>query len=460
MKTARFGPFRLDLDTEELFKDGARVPLAPKPSQGLALLVRRAGSLVRREELYEHLWSSTVVELDQGLNSVVRQIRAALDDDASSPSYIQTVPRKGYRFIGEVLEGNAHPSTTQRRMATGAMALALMGAAIWLGYRQLEPHRFGAPLSGQELPAEYAQLVSAADHLLHEETQEDAERALTLLDQVVARYPDHADAHADRATALTRLGRMPEAGAARDAALVADSSSAAAWLVHGTVLLREWKLNSATDALARAVELEPAEAAHHHGLAYALALRGDHASALRSMDRAKRLSPLSPAVHGDAGLFARWAGRLDDAEAECLLARQLVEERFLIRTSRCLLHVSQQRGDTAGALRHANEILDYAGLTPQQIDQVFNGGQGMEPYWRWAATAGNLKFSQGGAGPFSQALAFADLGDSAAALAAVQNALEQRSTALLHLRVEPRFRMLRGTAEFERVLAAVRAVDL
>jgi len=104
----RFGVFDLDVETGELHKSGHRVSLRPQASRILIMLVGRPGQLVTREELKEKIWgSNTFVDFENGLNFSIRQIRAALNDDADTPRYVETLPRRGYRFISPV-DGDAH----------------------------------------------------------------------------------------------------------------------------------------------------------------------------------------------------------------------------------------------------------------------------------------------------------------------------------------------------------------
>ena len=98
----RFGGFELDPGTGELWRDGEPVDLPPQPSRVLALLARRPGRIVTREEIQDEVWGDTVVEFDQAINNAVRQVRDALGDDASDPRFIETVPRRGYRFIAPI----------------------------------------------------------------------------------------------------------------------------------------------------------------------------------------------------------------------------------------------------------------------------------------------------------------------------------------------------------------------
>ena len=113
-QTIRFGVFELDLAAAELRKRGRRVKLEAQPFQVLSVLVRRSGDLVTREDLRKELWpEDTFVEFDHSLNTAVKKIRQALDDSPRNPRYVETVPRQGYRFIGEMEEAG-EPATATR----------------------------------------------------------------------------------------------------------------------------------------------------------------------------------------------------------------------------------------------------------------------------------------------------------------------------------------------------------
>src|SRR6516164_653462 len=106
--SARFGPFVLDLRNGELKREGRQVRLQGQPAQLLVLLVSRPGELVTREDLHAKLWpADTFVDFDHGLNNAVNRVREALGDSAGSPRYVETVPRKGYRFICPIDDGQA-----------------------------------------------------------------------------------------------------------------------------------------------------------------------------------------------------------------------------------------------------------------------------------------------------------------------------------------------------------------
>lgn len=99
----RFGAFEADFDVRELRKLGRRLRLQEQPFALLALLLERAGTVVTREELRQRLWpADTFVDFDHSLNTAVNKIREALGDSAGSPRFVETVARRGYRFLGEV----------------------------------------------------------------------------------------------------------------------------------------------------------------------------------------------------------------------------------------------------------------------------------------------------------------------------------------------------------------------
>ncbi len=105
----RFDDWTLNLQSGELERGGSRTRLQEHPLQVLASLLDSPGEVVTREQLIARLWPNTVVDFDTGLNTAVRKLRAALGDTADTPRYIETVPRRGYRFIGSVEETTPAP---------------------------------------------------------------------------------------------------------------------------------------------------------------------------------------------------------------------------------------------------------------------------------------------------------------------------------------------------------------
>jgi Tol biopolymer transport system component/DNA-binding winged helix-turn-helix (wHTH) protein len=164
----RFGLFELDLQARELRKSGVRIKLQEQPFQILSMLLERPGEIVTREELQKRLWpEDTFVDFDLSLNSAVKKLRQALNDDSENPRFIETLYRRGYRFIGsangvsrlEVVQSPngilgqpepteltpakaaSGPSTSITRRPTllfllGTLVLLAMAAMFWLGKPQ------------------------------------------------------------------------------------------------------------------------------------------------------------------------------------------------------------------------------------------------------------------------------------------------------------------------------------
>src|SRR5215470_17856045 len=99
----RFGVYELDRDAMELRKHGTPIRMQEQPFRVLAALVERPGEIVTREELRERIWGKdTFVDFEQSLNKAVNRVREALHDDAARPQYVETIPRRGYRFVAPV----------------------------------------------------------------------------------------------------------------------------------------------------------------------------------------------------------------------------------------------------------------------------------------------------------------------------------------------------------------------
>jgi len=102
-RTALFGPYALDLRSGELRKFGTKVKMGEQPFQILRLLLETPGEMVTREELREKLWAKdTFVDFDHGLNSAVQRLRDCLSDTAGKPRWVEAIPRRGYRFVGQL----------------------------------------------------------------------------------------------------------------------------------------------------------------------------------------------------------------------------------------------------------------------------------------------------------------------------------------------------------------------
>src|SRR5204862_1459432 len=114
----RFGVFEVDVRARELRKEGMRLKLQEQPLEVLLALLERPSEIVTREELQQKIWpSDTFVDFDHGLYNAIKRLREALADDAEKPRYIETVPRRGYRFVGKIEIGKPVPDKRIQSLA-------------------------------------------------------------------------------------------------------------------------------------------------------------------------------------------------------------------------------------------------------------------------------------------------------------------------------------------------------
>jgi DNA-binding winged helix-turn-helix (wHTH) protein len=271
MSRLAFGPFGVDLRTFLLTRDGAEVPLSPRLAQVLACLADARGELVTREVLMDRFWPDLNVT-DNTLTRAVADIRKALDDDPTHPVYIQTMARRGYRFVAAVrVEGETAPA------AGGSLSDGLEPFVAWeRGRAALES------LSAAALPG-------AVDAFAH----------------AVAGAPHYAPAHAGLANAhlfrheATRVDNVPDV-AALDAALVSarrattiDPAMGEGWAVLGHALGAAGRAEDARAAVRHALAAEPRNWRHH----YRMAVTSWGEERFQAVERAQALLPGFAAYH-------------------------------------------------------------------------------------------------------------------------------------------------------------------
>jgi len=162
----RFADYELDLRTAELRKQGRKIRLAGRPFQILAMLLEQPGEMVTREEIRKRLWDAdTFVDFDHGMNSAIRKLRDALGETADKPRFIETLARRGYRFIG-VVEG---VDTQSSRSPAAASEPAVGSRPDWVGQVASvgaeESANFVLIPADEDAMAEHQKCESASDDL-------------------------------------------------------------------------------------------------------------------------------------------------------------------------------------------------------------------------------------------------------------------------------------------------------
>ncbi len=445
MRSRRFGPFELLPESLELRREGDVVPLRPQLAKALVLLSSRPGRIVTREELRALLWADTVVDFDKSLNFVILQLRRALGDDAAHPRYVETVPRRGYRFVAS-MKG-------ERARWVMPMAVKVAWVLVVVGSMVLA-HRWGGGASEESgtsnVEARAAYLKGR--YLLDKGARGDFEQALDYLQEAVAVDPDFAEAWLTLAHAGLRRTFITGtdgdiARAAVDRALEANPRLALAHVRLGDVRsVVDWDWEGAGRAYERALELDPELAEAHHHYASYLMIRGDVDAAVRAVELAVELDPVSVSVLGDAGWKYLYLGRIGEALTHC--EKTLDLEPASAHALECLVYAHQQQGDVRAALAAARRHLETLG-----VDTKLGGPVSLDVYR--ALVLDRLEARGAGVSPVDLALAHAGVGNAPAALEHLQEAQRRRLIRLVFQIRDPRLREVRHEPDFPALVRAL-----
>lgn len=246
-----FGPFRADLTTGELRRDGRIVHLQHQPFELLTALLDRPGELVSPQDLRRRLWpDGTHVSFERGLASAMRKLREALGDSAKSPIYIETLQRRGYRFIAPVSAPSAarRPAQEERRApspfsSSGARWAAVVLLAILVGGQGRFPAGTDERVLAAESLSAYACVLKSRGEMT---------RALEVIRQAQALVPDSAKITAEVGFYLHAAGYYDAEFPALRRAVELDGSSPDAWFHMGLAYARREDFANAIASLERA----------------------------------------------------------------------------------------------------------------------------------------------------------------------------------------------------------------
>jgi len=370
----RFGSFVFDVTTGELTRQGRRIALQDQPARVLGLLVARAGQLVTREDLRQALWpDDTFVEFETAIAVAINKIRRALGDSATSPRFVETIPKHGYRFLADVhpLTSDVEPSAAthvplqSRSIAAVAVLMlvtAVAGAA--LAKRTAPPPSAHRSTTSVEAYRWYLQGRSHMDR----RTLGDLHEAAAAFRHATEADPSFASAYAWLANAygmLAYFGAIPpvEGGAFfaanAERALQLDPNLAEAQLAYaGQLAFFKWRFTEADAFFRRALELDPNYAEGHHWYAVYLQNMGRMDAALAERRRATELDPHSVLIALGMGDYFLYAGQPE---------RALEQAEQLIRRNPSLSSAHTQRGAAYSQLGQFDRAVADLELAHQGI---------------------------------------------------------------------------------------------
>jgi DNA-binding winged helix-turn-helix (wHTH) protein/Tfp pilus assembly protein PilF len=509
-KIVRFGLFAVDLEERSLAKRGVPIKLQEKPFQILAILLDRAGEVVSRDELKAELWQAdTFVEFDDGLNTAIKKLRVALEDSSDHPVYIETIPRRGYRFLVPVGTETGSPPATQEQAAiqqpnpglpssehlpsqtsTGvrrrwvvvsavAITLLVFGVAalvkgrgfVWrpmesaaqvrASLERPEPAR--VPHHRQVDPQAYEEYLQARVYW-KQRTAEALRKAVDHFSRATEHDPHYAEAYAALANCyvvLPMLSTVPRENAyikareAADQAIRLDDSLSDAHLAIAEVkLYGDWDFAGAEKEFKRTLELDPNYAQGHQWYAEFLSLMSRHSEAIANIQTAQRLDPLSMIIYHQGGQIYQGARRYKEASEQYRKALQL-QPGFGPTYSALGILYRRQHNFLANleAQRQANFYWDPGGTVQQDLNKIF------EAYSKSGERGYGLamvEFEEKHPGQFYyRAWNYALLGENEQALHWLQKSVEARESEILSIQNDPEVDSLRTDPRFRAMVKKI-----
>ncbi|ANM29231.1 hypothetical protein ABI59_05950 [Acidobacteria bacterium Mor1] len=494
----RFGPYRFDATTGELFRDARKVRLAPQPARALQHLVEQGGRLVTRDDLIGLLWEDGVsVDYDAGLNSTIKQVRRALRDEAATPRFLETLPRRGYRFIAPISteEHAAQPSVPEpavrerglggasdaapasgrqgRSWLRPAMAVAAVGVLALMLWKIALP----AGDLPESVPETSATSALAADayfkgqYVLDSEEEASGTRAAAFFRRALEVQPDHLPAQVGLARSVMRqaFGAEDRGPLLRDArqraeeVLDQDPDTPWALVVRAqTRLMLDWDWEGAEADYRAAVAGAPDDARLHHAFAYFLSSLGAHDEAVREIGIARELDPLSPVINLDSAWVYFYARRYEEAIREAQRALELQPDTFAAHY--CLQDAYSRLGRPEDGFRHGREMMRLAGADPAFLERLsrLDGAERSEELRQWWTRArleqGELEVGDApawGIPVYVHALIALSRGDRQQALQHLERSVELPEPSALVLAVDPRVDALREEPGFTALLETI-----
>ncbi len=494
----RFGVFEADLRSGELRRNGIKVKLQELPFRALKLMLSRPNEVLSREEFRKALWPDGVfVDFDHGISSAINRLRDALKDSADNPVFVETVERRGYRWIAplrrmtfapEVLpqvdEAKPIPApmvpalTSPRRKWIWALPAILIIVMAWSFRPSSRAARAGSRAApGLNVGAEASPRPSAnpeaEDFYLKgrfywsKRTPEDLNQAVDFFTQSIVHDPNYAPAYvglADCYDLLREYSVMPDneaypraLAAARKAVELDDKFSEAHASLAFVSFYGMWDAATADREFRRAIELDPKNAVAHHWYATYLMTLRRFPEALAEIERAQALDPTSKSILADRGEILFQAGRAD--EAVSLLKQMETAEPDFASPHHYLKQIyfaaSDYRNYLAemrkeAMLRHDDVALALADAGDKGL--AANGGEGM---LRVLLPLQKKMFEQGRFSPYVLAETLSLLGNKREALAYLKSDFDRHDEIFPWVEGDPAFNNLHDEPAYRELVASL-----
>jgi|CXWL01.1.fsa_nt_gi DNA-binding winged helix-turn-helix (wHTH) protein len=386
-----FGDFRLNVETGELFdKAGEIVKLQQQPAQVLTLLANRPDELVTREEIQKILWSDdTFVDFEQGVNYCIKQIRTALNDDAKTPKFVETLPRRGYRFIAEVenLNGNSksenveNPIAKKTKKASTRYLIYGMAVLLILFFGTALVWNFVSLNKSDGITSRNPEAQDAflkGKHLFEKGDGESIKSSIEFFNQAIHADEKFASAYVARADAFYQLGLLgtaktsevfPKAKADALKAVEINQSISDAYSIIGSIVFRyDWNFIEAENYFKKAIEINPNSANAFHDYAWFLASQTRFEDAIKAIVKAQQLEPTSVRTNVDVGWIYARARRYDQAIVQ--MKRTLDLEPNNITARQCLECAYFNKGMFAESVENAFGLMKQFGASEEELAKI------------------------------------------------------------------------------------------
>ncbi len=490
----RFGLFEADLDACELRKNGAKVKIQDLPFRALRLFLSRPNEVLSRDQLRQALWPGNVfVDFDHGISSAINRLRDAVGDSADNPVFIETVERRGYRWIAPIHPPTQPPVTPGPMLVASDMApqaalasspprnwrwsLVFPVGVLLLAVWSFLPSHRAASAGTAKQPDAFRQtsdpshrLASTAQEFYlqgrfywEKRTPEGLNKAVDYFTQAIVRDPNYAPAYVGLAdcynllreyTLMSASEAYPRALAAAQRAVELDNQSSEAHASLAFALFwGTWNASGAEQEFRRAIDLDPNNSMAHHWHATYLSAVGRHLEALAEIERAQSLDPVSKSILADKGDLLWLAGRRDEGMA--LLKQLEAAEPGFISPHRYLKCAYFSTADYAQYLqewkKEAVLLRDNSSLKLVETAEKGFAAEGAQEMLQNVRTLQKKLYDRGLQSPYSLAETDSLLGNKQEALEYLKIAYDRHDdnvlrvegdSALTNLRDEPAYKDL------------------